>query len=106
MPTICFVTCFEKITVAQDFELRKTIRGVGGKYVSSRTTWPRSGRRERRPWILLKGLKGMTSLAYTASDPVALAKALTSYAKTNPRWCSRPDGRGPGDRDQIHTGTG
>ena len=33
---------------------------------------------------LLKGLKGMTSLAYTASDPVALAKALTSYAKTNP----------------------
>ena len=26
----------------------------------------------------------MTSLAYTASDPVALAKALTAYAKVNP----------------------
>ena len=26
----------------------------------------------------------MTSLAYTTADPVALAKALTTYAKTNP----------------------
>ncbi len=29
---------------------------------------------------------GMTSLAYTASDPVALAKALTTYAKNNPSF--------------------
>ena len=28
----------------------------------------------------------MTSLAYTTDDPVALAKALTAYAKTNPRF--------------------
>ena len=27
-----FVTSFEKITVAQDFELRKAIRGAGGRY--------------------------------------------------------------------------
>jgi large subunit ribosomal protein L10 len=32
-----------------------------------------------------KNLKGMTSLAYT-DDPVALAKALTAYAKTNPAF--------------------
>jgi large subunit ribosomal protein L10 len=28
----------------------------------------------------------MTSVAYTASDPVALAKALTTYAKANPSF--------------------
>ena len=35
---------------------------------------------------VLKELKGMTSLAYTSSDPVALAKALTAYAKANPTF--------------------
>jgi large subunit ribosomal protein L10 len=28
----------------------------------------------------------MTSMAYTTGDPVALAKALTAYAKTNPAF--------------------
>jgi len=28
----------------------------------------------------------MTSVAYTVTDPVALAKALTNYAKTNPSF--------------------
>src|SRR5579871_6147804 len=28
----------------------------------------------------------MTSLAWTTGDPVALAKALTAYAKTNPAF--------------------
>jgi large subunit ribosomal protein L10 len=32
---------------------------------------------------LLGALKGMTSLAYTAKDPVALAKALAKYSKDN-----------------------
>jgi large subunit ribosomal protein L10 len=27
-----FVTGFEKLTVSQDFDLRKTVRGVGGSY--------------------------------------------------------------------------
>ena len=35
---------------------------------------------------MLKDLRGMTSLAYTTDDPVALAKALTAYAKTNPAF--------------------
>jgi large subunit ribosomal protein L10 len=35
---------------------------------------------------VLKGLKGMTSMAYTTADPVALSKALTTYAKTNPSF--------------------
>jgi large subunit ribosomal protein L10 len=35
---------------------------------------------------VLKGLRGMTSVAYTTNDPVALAKALTAYAKANPSF--------------------
>ena len=35
---------------------------------------------------LLKELKGMCAIAYTSGDPVALAKALTVYAKANPAF--------------------
>ncbi len=38
---------------------------------------------------LLRELKGMCSLAYTSGDPVALAKALTNYAKANPSFTFR-----------------
>jgi large subunit ribosomal protein L10 len=79
-----FVTCFEKITVAQDFELRKTIRGAGGKYRVVKNNLVEKAAEGTQAGDVLKGLRGMTSLAYTDSDPVALAKALTSYAKTNP----------------------
>lgn len=79
-----FVTSFEKLTVAQDFELRKTIRGAGGKYRVIKNNLAEKAAEGTQAESLLKGLRGMTSLAYTASDPVALAKALTAYAKTNP----------------------
>ena len=35
---------------------------------------------------LLGDLKGMTSLAFTAKDPVALAKALTKSSKENAQF--------------------
>ena len=34
----------------------------------------------------LKNLAGVTSIAYTEGDPVALAKALAKYAKDNPEF--------------------
>ena len=34
----------------------------------------------------LKDLQGVTSIAYTQGDPVALAKALSKYAKDNPEF--------------------
>jgi large subunit ribosomal protein L10 len=34
----------------------------------------------------LKELAGVTSIAYTSGDPVALAKALSKYAKDNPEF--------------------
>ena len=35
---------------------------------------------------MLKDLTGVTSIAYTEGDPVALAKALSKYAKDNPEF--------------------
>lgn len=81
-----FVTGYEKLTVAQDFELRKTVRGAGGRYRVIKNNLARKAAEGTRAEGLLKGLEGMTSLAYTSSDPVALAKALTSYAKSNPSF--------------------
>ena len=81
-----FVTSFEKLTVAQDFELRKAIRGAGGRYRVIKNNLAEKAAEGTRAAELLKGLRGMTSMAYTATDPVALAKALTNYAKANPTF--------------------
>jgi large subunit ribosomal protein L10 len=84
-PTI-FVTGYEKMTVQQDYELRKTVRGVGGNYSVVKNNIAAKASDSLPSAELLGGLKGMTSMAWTSQDPVALAKALTAYAKTNPSF--------------------
>jgi len=79
-----FVTGCEKLTVAQDFELRKAIRAAGGRYRVVKNNLAEKAAEGTSAESMLKGITGMTSLAYTDSDPVALAKALTTYAKANP----------------------
>lgn len=79
-----FVTSFEKLTVLQDFELRKAVRAAGGCYRVIKNSLAELAAEGTPAYPLLKGLTGMTSLAYTLGDPVALAKALTAYAKNNP----------------------
>jgi len=81
-----FVAGYEKLKVSQDFELRKTVRGAGGKYRVIKNNLAEKAAEGTKAQELLKGLAGMTSLAYTYSDPAALAKALTTYAKTNPTF--------------------
>jgi len=81
-----FVTGYEKLRVDQDFELRKVIRGVGGKYRVVKNNLAEKASEGTAAEQVLKGLRGMTSMAYTSSDPVALAKALTAYAKANPSF--------------------
>jgi large subunit ribosomal protein L10 len=78
-----FVTGYEKLTVKQDFELRKTIRGAGGEYQVVKNNIAEKASQGTSAQDLLGDLKGMTSLAYTSNDPVALAKALTKYAREN-----------------------
>jgi large subunit ribosomal protein L10 len=81
-----FITGYEKMTVQQDFELRKTIRQAGGDYHVVKNNIAAKASEELPMKDLLGGLKGMNSMAYTTGDPVALAKALTVYAKTNPAF--------------------
>ncbi len=81
-----FVTGYEKLKVGQDFELRKAVRGAGGKYRVVKNNLAEIAARGTPSEQALKGLRGMTSMAYTANDPVALAKALTAYAKANPTF--------------------
>jgi large subunit ribosomal protein L10 len=81
-----FVAGYEKMTVAQDNQLRKTIRDVGGEYKVIKNNLAEKASEGTDAESLMKNLAGMTSLAYTIGDPVALAKALTAYAKTNPAF--------------------
>ena len=81
-----FVSGFGKLNVGQDFELRKAIRGAGGKYRVVKNTLAEKASEGTPAAPALKGMKGMTSLAYTAGDPVALAKVLTAYAKAHPTF--------------------
>ncbi len=81
-----FVTGYEKMTVSQDFQLRKTIRDAGGNYKVVKNNLAALASEGTSASNLLADLKGMTSLAYTAKDPVALAKALTKYSKENAQF--------------------
>jgi len=81
-----FVTGYEKLKVGQDFELRKAVRGAGGKYRVVKNSLAEVASEGTPAGQVLKNLRGMTSVAYTFDDPVALAKALTTYAKTNPTF--------------------
>lgn len=81
-----FVTGYEKMTVQQDYELRKTIRGAGGNYQVLKNNLAAKASEQMPVHDVLGNLKGMTSMAYTTGDPVALAKALTTYAKANPAF--------------------
>jgi large subunit ribosomal protein L10 len=81
-----FVTGYEKMRVGQDFELRKIVRGAGAKYRVVKNNLAEKASEGTASEAVLKGLRGMTSVAYTSGDPVALAKVLTTYAKTNPSF--------------------
>jgi large subunit ribosomal protein L10 len=81
-----FVTSYEKMTVSQDFQLRKTIREAGGDYRVVKNNLAAKASEGTSASDLLGDLRGMTSMAYTAKDPVALAKALTKYSKDNAQF--------------------
>ena len=83
------VSGFQGLTVEQDFELRKQVRAAGGKYRVVKNTLAERAAQGTAAEAILKGLTGPTSIAYTAGDPVALAKALTAYAKNNPAFVFR-----------------
>ena len=80
------VATYSKLTVAQDYELRKALRGAGAKYRVVKNTLAERAAQGTKIEEALKNLAGVTSIAYTSGDPVAMAKALTKYAKDTPEF--------------------
>jgi large subunit ribosomal protein L10 len=80
------VATYTKMTVAQDYELRKVLRGAGAKYQVVKNTLAERAAKGTKVEGALKDLAGVTSIAYTTGDPVAMAKALTKYAKDTPEF--------------------
>jgi large subunit ribosomal protein L10 len=80
------VATYSKLTVAQDYELRKTLRGAGAKYKVVKNTLAQLAAKGTKVEEALQGLDGVTSIAYTSGDPVAMAKALSKYAKDTPEF--------------------
>src|SRR5207245_10528182 len=78
------VATYSKLTVAQDYELRKALRGAGAKYRVVKNTLAERAAKGTKVEEALQNLAGVTSIAYTTGDPVAMAKEITKYDKDTP----------------------
>ncbi len=80
------LSTFQGITVEQDTKLRRQVEAAGGKYQVVKNTVVERAAEGTPTAPLLKNLKGTNSIAYTKTDPVALAKILTKVAKDVPAF--------------------
>jgi len=80
------LTTFQGITVEDDTKLRRAVQAAGGKYQVVKNTLAELAGSGTAAEGVLKNLKGTHSIAYTETDPVALAKALTKIAKDVPAF--------------------
>src|SRR5271156_1583819 len=80
------LTTFQGITVENDTKLRRAVQAAGGKYKVVKNTLAERAGTGTPAENLLKNLSGTNSIAYTNTDPVALAKVLTKVAKEVPAF--------------------
>ena len=80
------LTTFQGITVENDTKLRRAVQAAGGKYQVVKNTIAELAGSGTPAEGVLKNLTGTNSIAYTNTDPVALAKALTKVAKEVPAF--------------------
>ena len=81
--TTAIVGTFSRLTVAKDFELRKVIRGAGGKFRVLKNKLAAKASEGTKVEQALKGLKGVSAAAFTSGDPVELAKVFAKWAGDN-----------------------
>jgi large subunit ribosomal protein L10 len=84
--TSAIVGTFKGLTASKDFELRKVIRAAGGSYHVVKNKLAAKSSEGTKVEAALQGLKGVNSVAYTSGDPVALAKALSTWVKDNAEY--------------------
>jgi large subunit ribosomal protein L10 len=81
--TSAIIGTFKGLTASKDFELRKVVREAGGSYHVVKNKLAAKSAEGTKVEAALQGLKGVSSVAYTSGDPVALAKALSIWVKEN-----------------------
>ena len=82
--TNAFLIDFKGITVPQVTELRRQVRETGSDYVVVKNTLALIAVKDSPLVALKEQFSGMTAVAYNRTDAVALAKALTKFAKDVP----------------------
>jgi large subunit ribosomal protein L10 len=82
--TNAFLIDFKGITVPQVTELRKQVRETNSKYLVVKNTLALVATKNSPMHGLKDKFTGHTAVAFNSGDPVALAKALTKFAKDVP----------------------
>jgi len=75
---------YKGVTVPQVTELRRQIRAVGANYRVVKNTLARRAAAGTSLEPVLLHFKGATAVVSTGTDPVALAKTLTTFIKATP----------------------
>src|SRR4249919_3547953 len=75
---------YKGMNVPQVTELRRQLRSAKASYKVVKNTLAKRALKGTRFETLSPFFVGTTAVAYTATDPVALAKTLTTFAKTAP----------------------
>ena len=79
-----FLVDFSGITVGQVDDLRRRVRTAGGRYSVVKNRIAKIAFEDSSLGLLSEHLTGPTAIAYSADDPVGLAKTLTEFAKDVP----------------------
>jgi large subunit ribosomal protein L10 len=75
---------YKGLNVPQVTELRRQVRAAKGQYRVVKNTLARRALKGTGFESLSEFFQGTTAIAFTGTDPVALAKTLTTFAKTAP----------------------
>ena len=76
---------YKGLNVPQVTELRRQLRRAKAKYKVVKNTIAKRALKGTSFEVLTQHFKGTTAVAYTATDPVALAKTFTTFGKTAPK---------------------
>ena len=72
------------LKVPEVTELRRQVRGTQSKYLVVKNTLALRATKGTAMEAMAEHFVGATAVAYNRASPVALAKVLTTFAKTNP----------------------
>ena len=79
-----FLIDYKGLSVPAVTELRRQVRGADSEYVVIKNTLALLAIKDAPLGTLAPHFTGMTAVAYSRSDIVALAKVLHTFGKTNP----------------------